>query len=69
MNRFLPVVNPAAGSGYDPQAIAALRELFQSRGLAVHFLPARYAEELRSIATSALRQKPQMIVAGGGDAP
>lgn len=68
VNRSLPVVvNPAAGSGNDPQAIAALRELFQSRGLAVDILPARSAEELRSITTSALRVKPRMIVAGGGD--
>jgi diacylglycerol kinase family enzyme len=60
-------LNPAAGSGSDPQTLAALHELFQSRGLAADILEARTVEELRSITASALREKPRIIVAGGGD--
>jgi diacylglycerol kinase family enzyme len=60
-------VNAAAGSGNDQKQIADLRELFQNTGLAVRILPARSGDELRSITESALREKPRMIVAGGGD--
>ena len=67
LNRPLAlVVNAAAGSGEQPQELA-LRELFQSGGLAVRILPASSGDELRSITTSELRERPRMIVAGGGD--
>jgi diacylglycerol kinase family enzyme len=68
VNRPLAVVvNATAGSGSGQKEIAVLRELFQNGGLAVRILPARSGDELRSITTSALREKPRMIVAGGGD--
>ncbi len=68
MSRSLAVVvNADAGPGNDAQGIAALHELFHDGGLAVRILPARSGDELRSITRSALREKPRIIVAGGGD--
>jgi diacylglycerol kinase family enzyme len=61
------VVNAAAGSGRGQEGIAALRELFQKGGLAARILPARSGDELRSLTRSALRERPPMIVAAGGD--
>jgi diacylglycerol kinase family enzyme len=60
-------VNAAAGSGSGQKEIAALRELFRNGGLAVRILPARSGDELRSLTKSALREKPPIVVAGGGD--
>jgi diacylglycerol kinase family enzyme len=60
-------VNLAAGAGCDSEKIDALREIFQTGGLAVRILPARSGDELASITASVLRERPPMIVAGGGD--
>ncbi len=61
------IVNAAAGSGNGEKRIAELRELFRAAALPVRILPARSGGELRSIAKSAMREQPRMIVAGGGD--
>ena len=61
------VVNPAAGSGNDAERLATLQQLFRDAGLAARILPARSGDELRSLTRSALREKPPVIVAGGGD--
>jgi diacylglycerol kinase family enzyme len=68
VNRSLAlVVNPAAGVGRDSKRIGALRETFQRAGLGVRILLARSGDELRSITAGTLGERPEMIVAGGGD--
>jgi diacylglycerol kinase family enzyme len=61
------VVNPAAGSGNDAEGLAALQQLFRDAGLSARFLAARSADELRALTTRALRERPRLVVAGGGD--
>jgi len=61
------VVNPAAGYGNDAEGLAGLQRLFRDAGLAASIRPAHSADELRSLTTRTLREKPRVIVAGGGD--
>jgi YegS/Rv2252/BmrU family lipid kinase len=61
------IVNAAAGLGNGPRQIESLQEQFREAGLNARIMAVRSGGELRSVVKSAARDKPRMIVAGGGD--
>jgi YegS/Rv2252/BmrU family lipid kinase len=67
-SRPIPViVNAAAGLGNGPRQIESLQEQFREAGLNARIMTVRSGGELRSVVKAAARDKPRMIVAGGGD--
>jgi YegS/Rv2252/BmrU family lipid kinase len=67
-SRPIPViVNAAAGLGNGPRQIESLQEQFREAGLNARIMAVRSGGELRSVVKAAAREKPAMIVAGGGD--
>src|ERR1700675_1842182 len=64
---FPVIVNAAAGNGRRDETIAKLREAFDAAGAQAHFVAARRGAELQSLARHAAREKPAVIVVGGGD--
>jgi diacylglycerol kinase family enzyme len=68
MRPSIPViVNAAAGNGGCDEEIAKLRDAFDAAGAQAQFFAARRGTELQSLARDAAREKPAVIVAGGGD--
>jgi YegS/Rv2252/BmrU family lipid kinase len=66
--RPIPViVNAAAGLGNGPRQIESLQAQFREAGLNARIMAVRSGGELRSVVKAAARDKPRMIVAGGGD--
>lgn len=67
-SRTIPViVNAAAGLGNGPRQIESLQAQFREAGLNARIMAVRSGGELRSVVKAAAREKPRMIVAGGGD--
>jgi YegS/Rv2252/BmrU family lipid kinase len=67
-SRPIPViVNATAGLGNGPRQIESLQAQFREAGLNARIMAVRSGGELRSVVKAAARDKPQMIVAGGGD--
>lgn len=64
---FLVIVNTEAGERRHDEHIAKLRDAFDAAGAQAHFFAARHGAELQSMARRAAREKPAVIVAGGGD--
>ena len=68
MAQALPViVNAAAGTGYREEYFETLREAFRAAGAQARILPAENGLEVESIARREARDKPPVLVAGGGD--
>jgi diacylglycerol kinase family enzyme len=66
--RPIPViVNARSGLGNGPRQIESLQKLFEAAGLRARIITARSGADLRSIVRAAVRERPPMIVAGGGD--
>lgn len=64
----LPViVNGTAGQGHTEEACHKLHEMFAAEGVEARILPARSGAELIEIAQGVAREKPPVIVSGGGD--
>jgi YegS/Rv2252/BmrU family lipid kinase len=67
-SRPIPViVNAASGLGNGPRQIESLQAQFREAGLNARILTARSGGELRAMVKALTREKPPMIVAGGGD--
>jgi YegS/Rv2252/BmrU family lipid kinase len=68
MKQPIPVVlNAASGKGHGEKEIADLRELFREAGADARILPARSGGEIHAIVKAAMRGRPAVIVAAGGD--
>jgi diacylglycerol kinase family enzyme len=65
--RIPVIVNAAAGSGHAEAACEKLSGIFEAAGLDVQVLPAGSGAELQQIAERVAREKPPIVVAGGGD--
>jgi diacylglycerol kinase family enzyme len=61
------LVNAAAGGGHNAQERQALEQMFRSAGVEARIVPTTSGADLRSSAERLLRDKPSVIVAGGGD--
>jgi YegS/Rv2252/BmrU family lipid kinase len=67
-SRPIPViVNAASGLGNGPRQIESLQAQFREAGLDARIMPVRSGGELRAVVKATAREKPRMIVAGGGD--
>jgi YegS/Rv2252/BmrU family lipid kinase len=67
-SRPIPViVNAASGLGNGPRQIESLQAQFREAGLEARIMPVRSGGELRAVVKATAREKPRMIVAGGGD--
>lgn len=67
-SRPIPViVNAASGLGNGPRQIESLQAQFREARLNVRIMPVRSGGELRAVVKVAIRERPSMIVAGGGD--
>lgn len=64
---FPVIVNAAAGDGGCDEEIAKLRDAFAAAGAQAHVFAARRGAELQSMAMRAVREKPAVVVAAGGD--
>ena len=61
------IVNASAGGGHESALAEQLRELFGQHGMSVEVSCAHSGEELTELARRAMRSKPSILVAGGGD--
>lgn len=67
-SRPIPViVNAASGLGNGPRQIESLQAQFREAGLNAKIMTVRSGGELRAVVKAAIRDKPPVIVAGGGD--
>ena len=66
--RPIPViVNAASGLGNGPRQIESLQAQCREAGLNAKIMTVRSGGELRAVVKAAIRDKPPIIVAGGGD--
>jgi diacylglycerol kinase family enzyme len=66
-SRIVVIINASAGAGCQAAWTDNLTEKFRSSGLDVNILLAQNGAELIEMAQRAVAEKPQAIVAGGGD--
>ena len=66
-SRIIVIINASAGAGCEPAWTDHLTEKFRSSGLEVNILLAQNGADLIEMAQRAVTEKPQVIVAGGGD--
>jgi len=66
-SRIEVIINATAGAGSQSAWIDNVTEKFRSRGMEVNIKLARDGAELVEMAQRAVAEKPQLIVAGGGD--
>ncbi len=66
-SRIAVIINASAGGGSQTAWADNLTEKFRSNGLDVNIMLARDGAELVEMAHRAVAEKPQVIVAGGGD--
>lgn len=61
------IINASAGAGHAQAECEQLRKVFADAGVEVTVMPASSGSELIELAQRAAREKPALIVAGGGD--
>ncbi len=61
------ILNRTAGPGHSDEGRQRLREAFARHGLAAEVRAASSGDDLESLAREALRARPAILVAGGGD--
>ncbi|HVT39791.1 MAG TPA: diacylglycerol kinase family protein [Gemmatimonadaceae bacterium] len=66
-NQLIVLINAGAGSDDKEQQTHQLEEIFRSRGVEARIAVARTGDALREMARDAVRERPAVIVAGGGD--
>ena len=66
-DRLPVIINGVAGTGHAEEECNNLVQIFRSAGVEARILPARSGDELEAIAKREARDKPPVIVAGGGD--
>jgi len=66
--RLIAIINPAAGGeGGDASATQRLTQLFDAAGVDARIVPVDDGAQLAAQARAAVRERPDIIVAGGGD--
>ena len=61
------IVNAAAGAGHPESDFESLHRLFEEAGAPARILTARDGAGLQELARKAMKDSPQLLVAGGGD--
>jgi len=61
------ILNCGAGGGHSPDDVEKLRQAFHDSGLDAAVLPFERGRDLRDVAREALRHRPAVLVAAGGD--